>query len=187
MTNDSTDCITLKLGTQLPAEDWQMVSEGKDKVWVPIGDNKYVGIRWKNDKGVPYEPTNLAKKRKTESDPQPMAPPPRPPAPAPFNHHVPSNDECNDESHAALNAASFTHASESIDNVTVSVPNTESHDANASVQPASISFTQHHANISATRVQSHTKLVPGHHGASSASHPHHPATAQSRDPSSRQE
>ena len=63
-------------------EDWQMVSEGKDKVWVPIGDNKYVGIRWKNDQGVPYEPLDPAKKRKTESDPQPKAPPPPPPAPA---------------------------------------------------------------------------------------------------------
>ena len=61
-------------------EDWQMVSEVK--MWVPIGDNKYVGICWKNDQGFPYEPLHPAKKRKIESDPQPKAPPPPPPAPA---------------------------------------------------------------------------------------------------------
>ena len=59
-----------------------MVSEGNDKVWVPIGDNKYVGIRRKNDQGVSYEPLDPAKKRKTESDPEPKAPPPPPPASA---------------------------------------------------------------------------------------------------------
>ena len=32
------------------AADWHTVSEGKNTVWIPIGNNKNVGIRSKNEK-----------------------------------------------------------------------------------------------------------------------------------------
>ena len=66
---------------------WNTLGQGKDKVWLHIGNNKYIGVRSKNEKGDPYEPPSPAKRRKTESAGTPaqaaVAPPPPPPAAMP--------------------------------------------------------------------------------------------------------
>ena len=66
---------------------WNALAHGKEKVWLHIGNNKYIGVRSKNEFGDPYEPPNPAKRRKTESTGTPaqaaVAPPPLPPAATP--------------------------------------------------------------------------------------------------------
>ena len=66
---------------------WNALAQGKEKVWLHIGNNKYIGVRSKNEFGDPYEPPNPAKRRKTESTGKPAqttgAPPPPPPAATP--------------------------------------------------------------------------------------------------------
>ena len=47
---------------------WNALAQGKEKVWLHIGSNKYVRVRSKNEKGEAYEPPNPAKR--SEQDQQ---------------------------------------------------------------------------------------------------------------------